>query len=74
MTDLGNRNRLLFHDLMNRCPIGIHHFVEFVNTTDALIGKNQSTTFERHLTGNRVLHDGSRQTDTRRTTAGRVLT
>ena len=72
-TRLGNRDRLLLHHLMNRRTILFLHFVEFVNAANALIGKDECATFERHLAGERVLDDRRRETDARRSATRRVL-
>ena len=47
----------------------VGHFVELVDAADALIGQDEGSAFEHHLTGQVVLHDGSSQADAGRTSA-----
>lgn len=41
---LGNRDRLLLHDLVDRSPIRLFHFVELVDTADTVVRENEGST------------------------------
>lgn len=72
-TYLGNGNGLLFHDLVDGGTVTFGHFVELIDAANALVGQHECAALQNHLVGERVLHDGGRQTDARRPTAGGVL-
>lgn len=42
-TGLGDGDSLLFHDLVNCCPVRLVHLVELIDTTDTVISQNQSS-------------------------------
>ena len=71
---LSNRDGLLLHDLMYSRAVSIQHFIKLVNAADPLVRQHQGPTFQRHLPGDRVLHDSCRQTNTRTATSSGVLT
>lgn len=56
---------MLFHDFVNSCAITVIHLIKLVNATDAIVGKNEGTTFENHFIRYRISHDGSSKTNAR---------
>ena len=71
---LGDRDRLLLHNLMDSCPVAVHHFVELVDATHALVSQHEGATLQHHLAGQRVLHYGRSQPDPWWPPPSRVLT
>ena len=51
---LGNTDCLLFHCLVNTCPVMLTYTVEFINATQAAVGKDESTCFKLPFTA--ILH------------------
>ena len=69
---LGDRNGLLLHDLVDRGPVVLAHFVELVDAADAHVRQNQRAALERDFPGVGVLHDRRREPHARTSLAGRV--
>mmetsp|Transcript_3255 Transcript_3255/g.3918 ORF Transcript_3255/g.3918 Transcript_3255/m.3918 type:complete len:282 (-) Transcript_3255:919-1764(-) len=54
-TSLGQRNTLLFHCLVNRCPILFIHLIKLINKAYSSIRKDKCTTFQCPLFGHGIL-------------------
>lgn len=70
---LSDGDGLLFHHLMDGCAVSVGHLVKLINAADALISQNQGSSFQGHLSCQRVAHHCRRQTNTRRPTTCCVL-
>ncbi len=67
---LGNRHRLLLHDLVDGDAIDVGHFIKLVDTHDAAVGEDHGARLEAALARVLVGRDGRGETDAGRSAAG----
>lgn len=70
---LSNGEGLLLHDLVQHGSSAVAHFVELVNTTDAVVTQNQGSGLQDQLPGLWILHDVGSETHGAGALSGRVL-